>query len=129
MIVVLDATVLIGYLDADDRHHEAAETVIARAFGQDLTANTLTLAEAMVGPARTGQLSEVESVFEALGVTEAPFTVGSIGRLAALRARTRLKMPDCCVLLAAAERHGTVASFDEALRRAAVDEGFDVTDR
>lgn len=126
--MVLDATVLIGFLDADDPHHEAAERVIAGSVGERLVANALTLAETMVGPARAGRLSEVKAVLEDLGVVEAPFTEGSIERLAALRARTRLKMPDCCVLLAALDGDGTVASFDQALRQAATGEGLHVTD-
>ncbi len=126
MAVVLDATVMIGYLDEDDPHHEAAERVIAEAFGQELRANTLTLAETMVGPARAGRLDEVQVILQDLGVTESPFVEGSIERLAWLRSRTRLKMPDCCVLLAALTHGGAVATFDEALRKAARVEGLDV---
>jgi predicted nucleic acid-binding protein len=128
MAVVLDATVLIGYLDEDDPYHEAAERLIAEAFGQELSADTLTLAETMVGPGRAGRLEEVRVILQDLGVAESSFVEGSIERLAWLRSRTRLEMPGCCVLLAALAHGGAVATFDEALRRAARGEGLDVVD-
>jgi hypothetical protein len=37
-----------------------------------------------------------------------------------------LKMPDCCVLLAAEDHHATVASFDDRLTQAAKLRGLDV---
>jgi hypothetical protein len=40
-------------------------------------------------------------------------------RLAELRVITGLKMPDCCVLLAAENAAASVASFDERLAQAA----------
>ena len=50
-----------------------------------------------------------------LEVNELPFPPDSAVRLAKLRASTGLKMPDCCVLLAAADAGATVASFDGRL--------------
>jgi predicted DNA-binding protein (UPF0278 family) len=44
---------------------------------------------------------------------------GGPSRLAQLRADTGCKLPDCCVLLAAEECDGTVASFDVGLTSAA----------
>lgn len=41
-------------------------------------------------------------------------------RLALLRAGTGLKLPDCCVLLAAEQTRGTIATFDGRLTAAAV---------
>jgi predicted DNA-binding protein (UPF0278 family) len=40
-------------------------------------------------------------------------------RLAQLRADSRYKLPDCCVLLAAQEHNGAIVSFDSALIDAA----------
>lgn len=48
---------------------------------------------------------------------------GAPARLAVLRAGTRLKLPDCCVLLAAEQSHGAVATFDDRLANAAGDRG------
>ena len=47
-------------------------------------------------------------------------------RLAALRAGTRLRLPDCCVLLAAQTAGAQVASFDERLTAAAESLGMTV---
>jgi hypothetical protein len=35
-VMVLDASVLIAYLDSDDRHHAAAETLLAREIDDDV---------------------------------------------------------------------------------------------
>ncbi|HEX2416100.1 MAG TPA: hypothetical protein VHJ37_12890 [Thermoleophilaceae bacterium] len=40
-------------------------------------------------------------------------------RLAHLRVESRLRLPDCCVLLAAQEARGRVLTFDQGLARAA----------
>ncbi len=47
-------------------------------------------------------------------------------QLAALRARTGRRMPDCCVFLAAERTGGAVLTFDELLRRSAADVGISV---
>jgi predicted nucleic acid-binding protein len=46
-------------------------------------------------------------------------------RLAQLLASSQLKLPDCCVLIAAQDSHaGAIATFDDRLRRAAEARGF-----
>lgn len=50
-------------------------------------------------------------------------------RLAVLRAGTRLRMPDWCVLLAAEQMHGGVATFDDGLGGAARERGLVVRDQ
>ena len=117
----LDASVIIAYLDSDDNHHLAAEALLVRAVDDDLGANPLTLAEVLVVPARDGRLESAQTALRALEVNELPFPPDSAVRLAQLRARTGLKMPDCCVLLAAAAAGATVASFDCRLSRPAAD--------
>ena len=54
-MIVLDARVLIAYLDSDDSHHAAAEALLAEAVDDDIAANPLTLAEVLVAPARQGR--------------------------------------------------------------------------
>ena len=117
-MIVLDASVLIAFLDSQDKHHVAAESVLARADDQ-LAANPLTLAEVFVAPARENQLAPVLAALEALEIQELPFPADTAIRLAQLRAATGLKMPDCCVLLAADGTAATIATFDERLGRAA----------
>jgi predicted nucleic acid-binding protein len=118
-VIVLDASVLIAYLDGDDDHHAAAETLMAGAIDEDLGANPLTLAEVLVVPVRDGRLEAMQTVLRDLEVRELPFPVDTAVRLAQLRVSTGLKMPDCCVLLAAEENGATVASFDDRLAQTA----------
>ncbi len=118
-MIVLDASVLIAFLDSDDKHHVAAESLLTEAVDDDLAVNPLTLAEVLVVPARDGRLEPTQAALRDLEVDELPFPSDTAVRLARLRASTGLKMPDCCVLLATEDSVATVASFDERLVRAA----------
>lgn len=119
-MIVLDASVLIAYLEGEDEHHQAAEALLEREIDDDFGANSLTLAEVLVVPARDDRLDEVQLTLRELEVEELPFPGDAAVKLARLRAETGLKMPDCCVLLAAEHVGGRVASFDDGLRKAAV---------
>lgn len=50
-------------------------------------------------------------------------------RLASLRAETNLKLPDCCVVLAAEQTQATLATFDHRLAATAEQRGLAVLDR
>ena len=118
-MIVLDASVLIGFLDSEDNHHAAAQQLLTHAVDDDLAVNTLTLAEVLVAPVRDNRLDAVLAALHALEVHELNFPAETAVRLAQLRVTTGLKMPDCCVLLAAEEAAASVASFDEGLAQAA----------
>jgi predicted nucleic acid-binding protein len=118
-VMVLDASVLIAYLDAEDAQHGTAASLLAREVDDDFAANPLTLAEVLVGPSRTGRLDAARLALRDLEVGEVPFPSDTAVRLARLRAETGLRMPDCCVLLAAQDTAARVAAFDERLGRAA----------
>ncbi len=128
-MIVLDASVLIAYLDGEDDHHAAAEQLLAQAIDDDLAASSLTLAEVLVVPVRDGRLDPVRAVLRDLEIQELRFPADTAVRLAQLRARTGLKMPDCCVLLAAEVAAASVASFDERLAQAAEDRSLAVLRR
>lgn len=117
-MIVLDASVLIASLVNDDIHHAAAEALL-RTTTQGLLVNTVTLAETLVSPVRTGRLDEVLATLADLGVLETQLPPDSARILAGLRVDTGLKMPDCCVLLTALERRAAIASFDDRLLLAA----------
>ena len=118
-MIVLDASVLIAFLDGDDSHHAAAEQLLTNAADDDLAVNPLTLAEVLVAPVRANRADPVLAALHALEVQELTFPADTALRLAQLRASTGLKMPDCCVLLTAEDAGATVASFDERLAQAA----------
>lgn len=118
-MIVLDASVLIAHFDANDAHHQKARALLEKSGGEALGASVMTLAETFVSPARAGRLEVIESAVRQLGVEELVIGADAAGRLATLRAGTKLKMPDCCVLLAAIDREAQLASFDESLVEAA----------
>ena len=118
-MIVLDASVLIAFLDSQDNHHGAAQQLLAHAIDDDLAVNSLTLAEVLVAPVRSGRLDQVLAALRGLEVTELAFPADTAVRLAQLRATTCLKLPDCCVLLAAEDTRAGIASFDELLAQRA----------
>lgn len=128
-MIVLDASVLIAYLDRNDEHHAAAEALLAHLIDEDLGANSLTLAEVFVAPLRDGRLQAVREALSDLEIHELSFPIDTAVRLAQLRMTTRLKMPDCCVLLTADATAGAIASFDQRLARAAETRGVTVLRR
>jgi predicted nucleic acid-binding protein len=125
--MIVDASVLIAHLDERDAHNQAATQVLLAAAGDDLAASPITLAEVLVGPARGDRLVEAQAILDALSVREVALGTDAAPRLALLRAQTGLKLPDCCVLLAAADAQvPVVATFDERLTTVARRLGLDV---
>lgn len=124
---MLDASVLIAFLDARDKHHDAAVSLLENSGAEPLAASSITLAEALVMPMRSGMQDDVLAAFKGLGVVELPVGSSSATQLAELRARTGLKMPDCYVIAAAEDQGGSVATFDKALGKAAAESGLQVT--
>jgi predicted nucleic acid-binding protein len=118
-VIVLDASVLIAHLNDSDKHHRKAESLLEAVSDEPWGASAVTLAETLVTPARAGYLEEMETVLVGLDVQELPLGSGAPGRLAEMRAALGLKMPDCCVLLAAQNNDATLASFDVGLLAAA----------
>jgi predicted nucleic acid-binding protein len=127
-VIVLDASVLIAHLDDRDSHHRRARSLLEESANEPLGASAITLAETLVAPARAGRLKEAREALEKLGVSELNFTGDAPGRLAQLRADTARKLPDCCVILAAQDQAGAVASFDADLIRAARQLGLETVD-
>lgn len=125
-MIVLDASVLIAHLDADDAHHDRARTLLGDIAGEGLAANLLTLAEVLVGPARIGQLDQTNAALRRLQVDTLGFDQHAPVRLATLRATTSLRLPDCCVLLAVEQTGASLATFDERLAAAARSHGHTV---
>ena len=114
-MIVLDASVLIAYLDSENEHHDRAVALLAREIDDDFVINPLTLAEVLVVPARDDRMAEVRATLAEVEVLELPFPADTGSKLAQLRSDTWLTMPDCCVLLAAEEANARLASFDDRL--------------
>jgi predicted nucleic acid-binding protein len=126
-VIVLDSSVLIAHLDANDAQHSRATELLAGTdVDEALGASTMTLAEVLAGPARTNRLSQAIDALARLGVEEIRWTGDASLVLGTIRATTGLKMPDCCVLLAAEQVRGQLATFDKALADTAEQRGIAV---
>ena len=105
-LTVIDAGVLIGFLDERDAHHEASirELETARVRG-DITIPASALAESMVAPARNGEpsLEAVREFVDRLPVFVADLDAEVAIIAAQVRARhgQRLKLPDALVVATA----------------------------
>ncbi len=130
-MIVLDASVLIAHFDATDVHHDRAGELLLLAADQDrpLGASPITLAEVLVGPARAGRIGQATFVLDQLRVCPVTLPRDAPSRLATFRAATTLKMPDCCVLLAADQVADAIATFDDRLADAARKHGLAVWGR
>lgn len=122
-MIVLDATVVIAYLDRRDPHNDSAVKLLLDHLDEELVISTLTQAEVLVGPAKHGRLAHAERVLERLGVRVLGLSADAAARLAVLRAETGLKMPDCCVLLAAEQEGAALATYDRRLLVVASERG------
>jgi predicted nucleic acid-binding protein len=128
-MIVVDANVLIGHIESTDPNNLRAAALLNTAAGSSIGTSLVTLAEVLVRPAKTGRLRETESKLRELKVMEIPFGKYAPVRLAILRSETGLKMPDCCVLLAAEDGEASgILTLDEQLRMQATRLGFDCPD-
>lgn len=125
-MIVLDADVLVAHLDGTDPLHARARALLDAAADEALAASVLTLAEVLVGPARAQRLDVAAAALRQLDVTAVALDELAPGALAAVRAGTRLPLPQCCVLLAAEQRRARLATFDAALAGTARDRGVEV---
>jgi predicted nucleic acid-binding protein len=129
-VIVLDACVLIAHFDAEDALHEDARNLLRSVADEPFRTSPLTQAEVLVGPARVGRLDRAVAALAQLDVRTVPMEADAPIRLAMLRAETRLKLPDCCVLLAAEQvSHAQIATFDDQLHAVARQRGFAVIGR
>lgn len=107
-LIHLDAGVIIGLLDGNDAHHEAAREVLADAVhaGDRLAMAASALAECLVGPARRGdaEVRTVRNLVERLPISIIPLDVEIATAAARLRAAHRsLRLPDALVIATAIE--------------------------
>ena len=121
-MIVLDASVLIAHSAGHDVHGAAAFDILDT--DEELFIHPLNLAEYLVGPTRIGSESLALGTLDRLGVRRSLPAFDEPVELARLRAKTGLKLPDCCVLVAALQLKASVATFDERLARAARELGL-----
>ena len=100
-IVVLDASVVIAFLDAADRHHQAAVAALTRVHSEQLVLPASVYAEILVGPGRRGReaMAAAREFVADLPLRVEPISAEIAARAAVLRALHRsLKLPDALVI-------------------------------
>jgi predicted nucleic acid-binding protein len=123
-VVVFDADVLIAYLGREDAHHSEAVECMRHALEPTTRrlVSAVNYTEVLIGPltkAGVAGAETVDAMFVRLGIETIHVDMALARRAAAVRARTRLKLPDAYALATAihAEKrgHGDVRleSFDE----------------
>jgi predicted nucleic acid-binding protein len=101
-LIVLDASVAIAALSADDAHHSAAVDALAGAGDDELVLAATTRAEILVGPARVGGkvLTAAQDFVD--GCETVAVSAAIADDAAALKARHRgLGLPDAIALVVA----------------------------
>ena len=114
-MIVVDASVLIAYLDQADVHHERATSILTVYAAEVFVTSPITLAEVLAGPARVDQAESIMNRLAQIPIGTVDLGSDAPLRLAQLRAHTGLRMPDCCVLLATEHVAAQLATFDHRL--------------
>ncbi len=128
-VVVFDSDVLIGYLNRDDAHHEDAITRLRKTVGDGVRRLlcAVNYSEVLVGPVaaegpRGGEI--VDALLVSFNIEAITVDMDLARRAAAVRARTKLKLPDAYAIATAvqAEKRGwgdvRLESFDRRLTNA-----------
>lgn len=100
-LVVLDASVVIAFLDSRDAHHPAAVAALAANRAAELVLPASVYAEILVGPWRQGPeaVARIERFVADLALRIEPLSAAIAGEAVRLRARhSALKLPDAFVL-------------------------------
>lgn len=118
-MIVLDANVLIGFLDASDPHHSESVDLLERRYLDGFAANVLTVAEALVHPTRTNRQDAALSALLRIGVQVIAVEASDALALAGVRNTHRLRMPDAVALHTALSTGSELASFDGSVISAA----------
>ena len=131
-VVVFDADVLIAYLGRDDAHHAQAVERVRRALepGTRRLVSAVNYTEILIGPLEAAGVAGAETVdamFVRFGIETIQVDMDLARRAAAVRARTKLKLPDAYALATAihAEKRGhdnvRIESFDRKVNKAFAD--------
>ena len=125
MKLLLDADVLIGALDRNDRHHPEARALFDgwNERGETRLISIVNLSEVLVAPAgNPTRLAVAREAIAALGVsTHRPSEAIAIDA-ARLRGRYPISLPDAYCLATAKQTGAAIISFDHRLLQAARNE-------
>lgn len=114
-VIVVDASVVIGFLDPADAHHARAAAAFAAHRTDELVLPASAYAEVLVVPARRGSaaLALVEQFLAAFVIRLQPIDADVARGAALLRARhPALRLPDAFVLATGETLQATVLTAD-----------------
>lgn len=128
-VVVFDADVVIAYLGREDVHHAEAVERMRQALepATRRLVSAVNYTEVLIGPLETAGAAgadTVDAMFVRYGIETIQVDMALARRAAAVRARTKLKLPDAYALATAihAEKRGhadvRLESFDKEVIRA-----------
>lgn len=120
--LILDASVLIGLLDASDSRHESAvdEVEAADQAGTRLLTPASAYSEALVSFARARRVADAREAIAAMGISVEPLTAAAAELAAELRAgHERLRLPDAIVFATAMHLSARLLTYDDVLSRIA----------
>jgi predicted nucleic acid-binding protein len=128
-VVVFDADVLIAYLGRADANHTEAVERMRRAFspGTRRLVSAMNYTEVLIGPVQkegTPGADKVDAMLVRFSIETIQVDMALARRAAAVRVRTRLKLPDAYALATAihAEKRGQadvrLETFDEKVIKA-----------
>ena len=125
-MIVCDANVLIGYLDDTDSHHSGVKRFVEENFVEGFGASVLTLAEALVHPAKHNKEVRSEVALRRIGMRFLHLEASDAIGLARLRSTHEVRMPDAVVVHTAMVTGSKLATTDRALARVAAEAGLSV---
>jgi predicted nucleic acid-binding protein len=118
--VVVDADVIIGFLDASDAQHRRAIEVLKAwlSAGDVVLIPASVYAEILVWPLRRGVDGTVDAFIAESGLRVVPLTADIARQAANLRAKhASLRLPDALVLATAVTHGASFLSLDHSLQR------------
>ena len=127
-MIILDANVLIGFLDSNDVHHARAVDLLDRHREYGLASSVLSVAEALVHPAHAGVSESALASLVAIGLQVLALDPEDAAELAKVRSGSRIRMPDAVALHAALKWNCELATFDDELLAAAARAGVGVAE-
>ena len=119
-IVVLDASIVIAFLDARDPDHAAAVAAVGQSRREELVLPSSAYAEVLVDPWRRGPdaVAVVRRLVTDVGIRIEPLNEQIAERAARLRAHHRaLQLPDALVLATADALDATALTCDRSWPR------------
>jgi len=119
-IVVLDASIVIAFLDARDPYHAAAVAAVGQSRREELVLPSSAYAEVLVDLWRRGPdaVAVVRRLVTAVGIRIEPLNEQIAERAARLRAHHRaLRLPDALVLATADALDATALTCDRSWPR------------